>query len=525
MNDKKGNDAKDISVFGASIEDNVVGTWFARLGVLALLIGAAFGYRYAVDQGLIGAEARVALGVASGMALIGWGHFSRGKQWVNFAHALSGGGVAILYLSVLAAQFRFELISPALALTLLSGVALLSAWLAMSYDSLALAIMATLGAFMNPYFMSADEPVAAMSYVVGIDVGIVALAFYKRWSSLNKLALVGSVAITVLVAEDATVAEGIGFTTVMWLLFSLIPFIQAARDDRKIGTVDVGLQVTVAFLYLGAGLFFLESSGPVDQGIFAFIAGAFYALFAVLSYLDPRTRVPLTMVMGGLAAGFITLAAPLATDGSVVHLIWGIEGALLLYVGGVMDDVVSKVAATVLITVGLLGTIDAVSTYEPKELLVSSTSVAVAAQIVVLYLAAWLVSRSGENEWRRTAVPAMLVTASLLTLGWLSREWRFEVLRSAATSDVYALTQFGLSTLWGVYSTGLLVVGVAFKQQWARYLGLATFGLTVMKMVTVDLWQLEVLQRTIAFVGLGVLMIGCSFMYNRFRGLIVGNGA
>jgi uncharacterized membrane protein len=44
-----------------------------------------------------------------------------------------------------------------------------------------------------------------------------------------------------------------------------------------------------------------------------------------------------------------------------------------------------------------------------------------------------------------------------------------------------------------------------------------------MKMVTVDLWQLEVLQRTFAFGGLGVLMIACSFLYNRFRGLIVGD--
>jgi uncharacterized membrane protein len=272
-------------------------------------------------------------------------------------------------------------------------------------------------------------------------------------------------------------------------------------------------------------MFFLESSGPVDQGIFAFVAGGFYALFAVLSYLDQRTRDPLALVMGALAIGFVTLAAPLTTDGPVVHLIWGIEGALLLYVGGVMDNVVSKVAAAVLIVVGLIGTIDAVSTYEPEELLVSSTSVAVAAQIVVLYLAAWLASRTGDNEWRRPVALATLVAASLLTLGWLSREWRFEVLRTAETADIDALTQFGLSALWGMYSAALLVVGVAFKQQWARYLGLATFGLTVMKMVTVDLWQLEVLQRTIAFVGLGVLMIGCSFMYNRFRGLIVGNGA
>ena len=108
MSQNNANGVEEISVFGPSIEDSVVGTWFARLGVLALLIGAAFGYRYAVDQGLIGPEARVALGVVGGTALLAWGHFARSKGWTNFAHALSGGGVAILYLSVLAAQYRFN---------------------------------------------------------------------------------------------------------------------------------------------------------------------------------------------------------------------------------------------------------------------------------------------------------------------------------------------------------------------------------------------------------------------------------
>ena len=525
MNEEKANGSGDIFVFGGSIEDNVVGTWFARIGVLALLIGAAFGYRYAVDQGLIDPAARVALGVIGGFALIGWGHFARSKQWVNFAHAMSGGGIAILYLSVLAAQFRFELISPALALTLLSGVALLSAWLAIGYDSLALAVMATLGAFINPYFMAADEPVGALTYVVGVDIAVVALAFYKRWSSLNKLALAGSVVITALVAGDASLVEGLGLTTVMWALFTVIPFVQSARDENSIGPIDLGLEISAAGLYLGAGMYFLNASGPVDQGIFALAAGAAYALFAVVAYSDERTRGPLTTLMGGLAVGFVTLAAPLMADGPVLHLFWGIEGAALLYISGLMDDVVSRAAAAGFIVVGLLGTVDTMSRYRPEELLVSPTSLAIAAQIAVLYLSAWLVTRSGEGEWQRPVVQAFLITASLLTLGWLSQEWRHEVLRSTDGPKVFELTQFGLSTLWGIYSAALLVVGVAFKQQWARYLGLATFGFTLVKMVSVDLWQLEVLQRTIAFVGLGVLMIGCSFMYNRFRDLIVGNGA
>ena len=522
MNDTGSRKTEDLTIFGSSIEDNVVGTWFARLGVLALLIGAAFGYRYAVDQGLIGPEARVALGALSGLTLLGFGHFARRKQWFNFAHALSGGGVAILYLSVLAAQFRFDLVSPAVALAMLSGVALLSAWLAIGYDSLPLAILATLGAFMNPFFLATDDPTAAMSYVVGVDVAVVCLAFYKRWSSLNKLALVGSVVITSLTAGDASLIEGLGFASVLWLLFTVIPFIQAARDDRSVGMIDAGLEVSVAFLYLAAGLYYLSPSGPIDQGIFALVAGAAYAGLAALAYSDARTRTPLTTVMGALGVGFITLAAPLMTQGPVVPLIWGIEGTVLLYVGGAMNDALSKGAAAALVAVGLIGTIDAVSSYTPDRLLTSPTSVVVAAEIAMLYLTAWLVAQIDDNEWKRPVIQGLLVAANLLTLGWLSREARFEVLRSVEAGQVYATTQFVLSALWAMYSAALLAVGVAWKRKWARYLGLATFGLTLLKMVTVDLWQLGILQRTVAFVGLGVLMIACSFLYNRFRDLIVG---
>ncbi|MBW3594275.1 MAG: DUF2339 domain-containing protein [Actinobacteria bacterium] len=522
MSQRKTNGADDISVYGTSIEDNVVGTWFARVGVLALLIGAAFGYRYAVDQGLIDPAARVTLGAVSGFALIGWGHIARRREWINFAHALSAGGVAMLYLSVLAAQFTFDLISPAQALTLLSGVALLSAWLAIGYDSLPLAIMATLGGFMNPYFMATDDPIAAMTYVVGVDLGVVCLAFYKRWASLNKLALAGTVVITVIVAPQASVVEGLGFTSVLWILFTVIPFVQATREDRNVGPIDAGLEAAVAFLYLGAGLYFLDPSGPVERGIFALVAGGIYALFAVLAYSDDRTRVPLTVIMAALSVGFITLAAPLIADGPVVHLIWAVEGAVLLYIGGVMDDVLARSAAAALIVVGLIGTVDTMAAYVPDRLLVTPTSVAIGAQVAVLYLTAWLVSRSGDDEWQRPITQAVLVTASVLTLGWLTQEARFEVIRRVHVAEIYATTQFVLSAVWLSYSTALLVAGVAFKQRWARYLGLAIFGFTLMKMVTVDLWQLEILQRTIAFVGLGVLMIGCSFMYNRFRELIVG---
>lgn len=512
---------EELSVFGANIEDNVVGTWFARLGVLALLIGAAFGYRYAVDQGLIGPEARVALGVVSGVALIGWGHIARRNGWLNFAHALSGGGVAIAYLSVFAAQYRFDLISPALALALLSGVALLSAWLAIGYNSLPLAVLATLGAFMNPYFMAADDPTSALSYLVGVNLGVVCLAFHKHWPSLNKLALVGTAIITAIVVDNGTgIVEGLGFTTVFWMLFTLIPFVQAARDDAKVHAIDAGLVVSGGSLYLVAGLFFLERD--IDQGVFALVVGGAYAVLAYLAYSDDRTRTPLATVMAMLSIGFITLAAPLMTDGPMVHLLWSVEGAVLLYAGGVMNDTIARVTAGALIVVGLLGTIQTMSTYTPDRLLLSDTSIVIGIEILVLFATAWLIGRVDRSgDWEPT-VQIVLVTASLLAIGWLSQEARYEVARSVPADEVFGATQFALSAVWATCATVLVAAGVAARQRWARYLGLGVFVFTLVKMVSVDLWLLEILQRTVAFVGLGVLMIGCSFMYNRFRTLIVG---
>lgn len=521
--ERKERTGAELPLFGPSIEDNVVGTWFARLGVLALLIGAAFGYRYAVDQGLIGPAGRVALGVCSGAAMIAAGHRARVQGWFNFSHALSGGGVAVLYLSVLAAQSRFDLISPAVALTLLTGIALLSAWLAVGYDSLPLAILTTIGAFLNPFFMAADDPTAALTYVVGVDLAIVWIAFYKQWPSLSKLALVGTVPLVAIVADAAGAAEGLAFATVLWVLFTAVPLVQVLRGRGGDGIADIGLVVSVAFLYLASGIFFLEDSGAVAQGVFALCAGAGYALWAAGAFSDDRTRRPFAPLLGALAVGYTTLAAPLMLDGPTVQLMWAVEGAVLLYVAGISGDVWARAASAALIAAGLIGTIDAISTYQPDRLLLDPTSIVIALQIAVLYASAWLVDRSGmQGEWRPIVIQSLLVVANLLTVGWLSREVRFEVERSVPTNEVYTATQLGLSALWGTYSAALVAAGVAFRQRWARYLGLATFGITVVKMVTVDLWQLEILQRTIAFVGLGVLMIGCSFLYNRFRDLIVG---
>ena len=61
-----------------STETTVGLTWANRAGALTLIIGAAFFFKYAVDNAWIGPTARVLLGILAGGALVAWSERARG---------------------------------------------------------------------------------------------------------------------------------------------------------------------------------------------------------------------------------------------------------------------------------------------------------------------------------------------------------------------------------------------------------------------------------------------------------------
>src|SRR5258708_4095785 len=66
----------------------------ARLGVLALVLGFGFFFKYSIDQGWIGEWARIVIGLAVAMLMVVLGVMWK-KQYGSRADILSGGGVAV----------------------------------------------------------------------------------------------------------------------------------------------------------------------------------------------------------------------------------------------------------------------------------------------------------------------------------------------------------------------------------------------------------------------------------------------
>ena len=164
-------------LFSVDWEVILGGNWLARIGILAVVIGVGFFLKLAFDNNWIEDAGRVALGVVGGLALLGGGEYIS-KRYPIYSQSLSGGGVAILYLTIFAAFAFYGFIGAYPAIGLLFLVSATSAALALRRNSMAFAVIAVLGAFSAPFVIgmnaervAADAPadVNIMLYVIMVD--------------------------------------------------------------------------------------------------------------------------------------------------------------------------------------------------------------------------------------------------------------------------------------------------------------------------------------------------------------------
>ena len=71
------------------------------------------------------------------------------------ARVLSGGGIAIIYLSIFASFAIYDLVNIYVAIGLLLLISVSSALLALYYNSMALAVLGIFGAFLAPFVLGA----------------------------------------------------------------------------------------------------------------------------------------------------------------------------------------------------------------------------------------------------------------------------------------------------------------------------------------------------------------------------------
>ncbi len=183
---------------------------------------------------------------------------------------------------------------------------------------------------------------------------------------------------------------------------------------------------------------------------------------------------------------------------------------------------------------------DPLSVYTPvSNIRMGMILVAVAALVAHIYISRGYSYRS---DWIPEMAGVMRIMAVALLLVLLTSEVRdsFEKLiqqidgggvvqgiggdapaRRAEITRLENLEQLSLSASWLFFSIVLMIWGIWKRTRNLRIMSIVLFGVAILKIFIYDLSFLDTLYRIGSFVGLGVILLSVSYLYQRYKAVIL----
>ncbi|RRD88685.1 DUF2339 domain-containing protein [Conchiformibius steedae] len=410
---------------------NLVWAWFWRgnpllkTGMALLFLGLAFLLRLAAEHVHFPIEMRYLGVAATGMAAVWLGGKLAHKRRA-YGLAVQGFGMAVLYLTVLAALKLHQLLPAPVAFMLMSITVMAMAALAVRRDALALAHIAVAGGMAAPILVSdgSGNHILLFAYLALLNTGIALIAWFKSWRSLNLMGFAGTFLIGAVWGAQAYTREHFAttepfllyhtllYTLVVWR-FALhsqhddIPapdndadwqtlWQHAARYGMQIGKVDVALLCATALT-----AFSLQYRMVADMPYgAAWSAFGFAVAYALAAWFAQRQSHSLQTPFSLLAAGFATLSIPLAFDGEWTTALWTIEAALVYGSGTRLRQPWLRMGA---LAVGMMATLMQFGSYNSSNVSEHTDILLTGDSWGVLWI---LASAAAVWAWRRHDTPA-----------------------------------------------------------------------------------------------------------------------
>ena len=311
-----------------------------RIGAVALILGMAFFLKYAVDQNWISQGLRVGLGILVGVGLLALASRSHQRGYAIFAQGLVGAGQAVLYLSVYASFNFYHLVPQSVALSAMGAITALAFVQAVSYDSLAVSLLACTGGYLTPFLLSSSNsgPVGTIIFVFLLDVGVLAVLSRKRsWTVLEPIAL-GATYVTYFswylasYSSDRMVPAAIALS-LFWTLFLGFDVYDRLTSGAASPELRHILGVANGLAYYGALFALIGQEHRGWMSLLTLVIGAIYV--AILFTVRRRNRLST-----GVAARYtltaivlLVVATAIRFRGFPVVISWSLEALPLVWYG------------------------------------------------------------------------------------------------------------------------------------------------------------------------------------------------
>jgi hypothetical protein len=381
-------------------------------------------------------------------------------------------------------------------------------------------------------------PIANPTPVFGVGLLLVllllGLALLNRQSALVPAAL-GCILAVEAVWHDQRFDPAfpnvpLGWYLGFYALFLVFPFVFHKLCEARIWPWTASALAGVGHFLLVhhlVGRAFPAMDGRMGLLPAAFAIPSLLALVAVVRMVAAMDEVKRSQLawFGGVALFFITLIFPIQFDRQWLTVSWALEGALLLWLFRRVPHPGLQLTGLGLLVVAFVRL-----TFNPAVFAdyprsgtailnwhLYAYGIVAAAQF---FGARWFTDpglRFGENNPRGVLLGFGGVLLFLLLNIEIADYFTPPGSRCVAFSfGMNFARDMTYSIAWGLFSLGLLILGIWRHAQVARYAAIGLLGITLLKLFLHDLSAIGSIFRIGAFISIAVILLTASFLYQQF---------
>jgi hypothetical protein len=323
-------------------------------GVIVVLLGTAFFIKYGYDQGWFGRLPwmRVVAPAFIGLALLAAGEYFSRKAYRILSRVTTGGGLTALYGAAFVAwaPLRQPLVGDATAWVFMAVITVVAVILAVRYSSLTVSIFSLVGGLAVPLLVrpERDPGHALFLYIAGVNLGVLGVAYFKKWRVLNLLALAGTTINVVAWLYSHYWYHGqaaveklpmiVTYMTIFWALFFAVSIVYHLVGRRDPSSLDLPVTLVNAVAYFAGLYVLLRVDHHFWLGPAAAMLGAAYLAEGLLVRRLAPAQMRFILLQVAQALGLLTLAIPIQLSGVFIPMAWAAEAVVLFWLGLRLGD-------------------------------------------------------------------------------------------------------------------------------------------------------------------------------------------
>lgn len=493
--------------------------WLLKVGVLLILVGFGWFISYAFVHDWIGPVGRIALGFFVGSILALYGTIRMEKNSTQGKLFLVLGS-ALVVITSYAARLVYGYFTPVISLAIIFLVSAYISTIALQFKMKNIAVYGLVIAYLAPLLTASPVDIKLLfSYLMIVSLASIWLASIKGWREINAIALFGfglfSIQYLFGLNGLSAVEESfiLGSIFAMGLLYFFVSVIGAIKNQEGAEESDIFVAVFDVALIIGATLSF------VSEEIQSLVLAGWMIVFAIGSFLafTYTKKEKFFYVYSLIAILLLVVATAIELDGPALAYAYTIESAIVSIAGYLITRKIDVGYKLSILLVGpiLLSLPSLVSHTWSQGIFHDDFGILFLVGVVLSGLSSFyyfseqeLDQYQDKTDMHFYAPLGVVGSMYFLALIWLVSGALFVNEGTAVLIALVIYTIIGIIT----YFFGLLGNKNVFK-----YYGGILLGLVVVRLVLVDVWDMELAERIVTFISIGALFISTAFIGKKVK--------